>query len=166
METALKVDVAILRTWKVDEVGNCQFRYSTKTFGPLIAKAARIAIVEAENIVPVGSIHPDQVHLPGIYIDRIVPSTTEKKVEVRKIHQADDGKGDKMKQTDAIVRRNRIAKRASKELKHGYYVNLGVGEFIFFRLRAFVLHSSMKRLSLNRIFLRNTYPRYIFYTTG
>ncbi len=128
METALKGDVAILRAWKVDEFGNCQFRYTTKAFGPIMAKAARVAIVEAENIVPVGSIDPNDIHLPGIYIDRIVPATAEKFIEIKKLKSNDDGVNAGAK-TEAMRRRERIARRTSKELKHGYYVNLGVGQF-------------------------------------
>ncbi|KAL1983269.1 hypothetical protein VTN96DRAFT_291 [Rasamsonia emersonii] len=128
METALKGDVAILRAWKVDEAGNCVFRYATKAFSPLMAKAARLAIVEAENIVPVGAIAPDEVDLPGIFIDRIVPATEEKHIEIRKTRSAagEPTKEDAAK-PEALVRRERIARRAAKELKDGYYVNLGVG---------------------------------------
>ncbi|KAI1299548.1 succinyl-CoA:3-ketoacid-coenzyme A transferase [Xylaria venustula] len=123
METALPGDVAILRAWKVDEAGNCVFKYTTKTYAGLMAKAARLAIVEAENIVPIGSIDPDSVDLPGIYIDRIVPATAPKKAEVIKLapKQSDSTK------PDAADSRSRIARRAAKELKEGYYVNLGVG---------------------------------------
>ncbi|KAK7748234.1 hypothetical protein SLS62_008786 [Diatrype stigma] len=122
METALPGDVAILRAWKVDEAGNCVFKYTTKTYAGLMAKAARIAIVEAENIVPIGSIEPDSVDLPGIFIDRIVPATAPKAVENLKIAPSSDPA--KPAKLDS---RNRIAKRAAKELKDGYYVNLGVG---------------------------------------
>lgn len=87
-----------------------------------MAKAARIAIVEAENIVPIGSIDPDSVDLPGIFIDRIVPATAAKAVENLKIAPTSDPA--KPVKLDS---RNRIAKRAAKELKDGYYVNLGVG---------------------------------------
>ncbi|KAK0103204.1 hypothetical protein ONS95_014998 [Cadophora gregata] len=125
MENAIKGDVAILRAYKVDEAGNCQFRYTTKTFGQIMAKAAKITIVEAENIVPVGEIHPDNVHIPGIYVDRIVPATVEKTLE-SKVLKPVEGKGE-VKKSDSQLRRERIAKRTSKELKHGYYVNLGVG---------------------------------------
>lgn len=120
MEEALRGDVAILRAWRVDEAGNCQFRYTTKTFAPLMAKAADVAIVEAEEIVPVGAIEPDNVHLPGIFVDRIVPATAEKSVEVRKVREV--GKEQKLD-----PKRERIARRTAKELKEGYYVNLGVG---------------------------------------
>ncbi|KAH6664039.1 succinyl-CoA:3-ketoacid-coenzyme A transferase 1 [Halenospora varia] len=127
METALKGDVAILRAWKVDEAGNCQFRYTTKAFGPIMAKAARLAIVEAENIVPLGSISPNDIHLPGIFIDRIVPATAEKQIELRKLRPADGEETGASKKTEALIRRDRIAKRTARELTHGSYVNLGVG---------------------------------------
>ncbi|KAH9889727.1 succinyl-CoA:3-ketoacid-coenzyme A transferase-like protein [Xylariomycetidae sp. FL2044] len=122
METALPGDVAILRAWKVDEAGNCVFKYTTKTYAGLMAKAAKISIVEAENIVPVGEIEPDQVDLPGIFIDRIVPATAPKKAEVLKLAPPKDASA-----SEAPSSRNRIAKRAALELKDGFYVNLGVG---------------------------------------
>ncbi|OTA63341.1 succinyl-CoA:3-ketoacid-coenzyme A transferase subunit B [Hypoxylon sp. EC38] len=123
METALPGDVAILRAWKVDEAGNCAFKYTTKTYAGLMAKAARIAIVEAENIVPIGSIDPDVVDLPGIFIDRIVPATAPKNFEVLKIAPPKEESG----KPNTLDARNRIARRAAKELHDGYYVNLGVG---------------------------------------
>lgn len=137
METALTGDVAILRAWKVDAAGNCQFRYTTKAFGTIMAKAARLTIVEAENIVPVGSIDANDVHLPGIYVDRIVPATVEKTIELKKTRSVDSGfesdssaasnSTTSSTKSEALVRRDRIARRAAKELKHGMYVNLGVG---------------------------------------
>lgn len=125
METALPGDVAILRAWKVDETGNCQFRYTTKAFGQIMAKAAKVTIVEAENIVPIGDIAADDVHLPGIYVDRIVPATADKKIEIRKLRESKSA--DEGEKSAVVVRRERIAKRTAKELKNGYYVNLGVG---------------------------------------
>ena len=127
METALHGDVAILRAWKVDKAGNCVFRYTTKSFAPLMAKAAKLAIVEAENIVEVGEIDPNDVSLPGIFIDRIVPATEASQVEILKTRSTGGGKETKAK-GDAQIRRDRIARRAAKELKHGSYVNLGVGK--------------------------------------
>jgi 3-oxoacid CoA-transferase len=103
-------------------------RYTTKAFGQLVGKAAKVTIVEAENIVPVGDIHPDNVHLQGIYVDRIVPSTVEKVIEIRKLKEV-EGEAERGKKSEALLRRERIARRTSKVLKHGYYVNLGVGEF-------------------------------------
>ncbi|KAI9686295.1 MAG: hypothetical protein M1820_010669 [Bogoriella megaspora] len=127
MEQALTGDVAILRAWKVDEAGNCRFRYTTKAFGQIMAKAATVTIVEAEEIVPVGAIEADDIDLPGIFVDRIVPASAEKSIEIRKLRQSTSPKDEQPSGNDALARRNRIAKRASKELKEGYYVNLGVG---------------------------------------
>ncbi|GJN72087.1 succinyl-CoA:3-ketoacid-coenzyme A transferase subunit A [Purpureocillium lilacinum] len=130
LERALTGDVAILRAWKVDRAGNCVFRYTTKAFGPLMAKAAKLTIVEAENIVEVGEIHPNAVDLPGIFVDRVVPATADKQIEVLKLRDpANDGKKPVAgtAKDEAQERRNRIGRRASQELKQGYYVNLGVG---------------------------------------
>ena len=91
-----------------------------------MAKAAKLTIVEAENIVEVGAIDPNDVDLPGIFVDRIVPSTAEKNIEVLKLKEEGED-GPPKAANEAQERRNRIARRASKELKAGYYVNLGVG---------------------------------------
>ncbi|KAJ5789295.1 uncharacterized protein N7518_006306 [Penicillium psychrosexuale] len=125
MEEALTGDVAILRAWKVDEAGNCVFRYTTKAFGPIMAKAATLTIVEAENIVPVGAIDANDVDLPGIYVDRIVPATDEKHIENKKLRQEPSVAGPT--KSAAQLQRDLIARRAAKELKPGFYVNLGVG---------------------------------------
>ena len=127
MEEALTGDVAILRAWKVDEAGNCRFRYTTKAFGQIMAKAATVTIVEAEEIVPVGAIAPDDIDLPGIFVDRIVPATAEKTIEIRKLRQPTTTRDEQTPKNDSEARRNRIARRAARELKQGYYVNLGVG---------------------------------------
>ncbi|CAH0023560.1 unnamed protein product [Clonostachys rhizophaga] len=124
LEESLPGDVAIIRAWKADKEGNCVFRYTTKAFGPIMAKAAKLTIVEAEHIVEVGEIDPNQVDLPGIFVDRIVPSTADKQIEVLKLRE--EGV-DPKSVSPAQQKRLRIAGRAAKELKHGYYVNLGVG---------------------------------------
>jgi 3-oxoacid CoA-transferase len=101
--------------------------YTTKAFGEIVAKAAKLTIVEAEEIVPVGTIHPDNVHIPGIYVDRIVPATVEKTVEIKKLREEPSTSGENKPKSAGQIRRERIARRTAKELKHGYYVNLGVG---------------------------------------
>ncbi|KAF4121840.1 3-oxoacid CoA-transferase [Geosmithia morbida] len=135
METALRGDVAIIRAWKADKAGNCVFRYTTKAFGPLMAKAAKTTIVEAENIVEIGELKPDEIHLPGIFVDRIVPATADKTIEVLKTRPstAASDKGNREDKTRPTAksgdqeRRDRIGRRAADELREGYYVNLGVG---------------------------------------
>ena len=92
-----------------------------------MAKAAKLTIVEAENIVPVGSMNPDDIDIPGIFVDRIVPATADKILEIKKLREDGGVENMSTKGNDAIARRNRIAKRAAKELKHGFYANLGVG---------------------------------------
>ncbi|CAN9110028.1 unnamed protein product [Alternaria alternata] len=126
METALTGDVAIIRAHKADEAGNCVFRYTTKAFGPIMAKAARLTIVEAEEIVPIGTFDANDIDLPGIFVDRIVPSTAPKNVEIKKLRKP-AASTDTSSKNEAAERRDRIARRAAKELKQGYYVNLGVG---------------------------------------
>lgn len=94
-----------------------------------MAKAAASTIVEAENIVPIGSIDPDDVDLPGIFVDRVVPATSEKHIELRKVRSPESEDVTEPAKDTASMQRNRIARRAAKELKQGYYVNLGVGAY-------------------------------------
>lgn len=104
-------------------------RYTTKAFGPIMAKAATLTIVEAENIVPVGSIDPNDVDLPGIFVDRIVPATDEKHIEIKKLREDEGTTESESTKNAAQIQRERIGRRAAKELKQGFYVNLGVGEY-------------------------------------
>lgn len=86
METALRADVALVKAWKADEAGNLVFRKTARNFNPACAMAGKVCIVEVEEVVPVGAIDPDQVHLPGIYVHRIVHNPTpEKRIEQRTI---------------------------------------------------------------------------------
>lgn len=85
METALRADVALVKAWKADEAGNLVFRKTARNFNPACAMAGKVCIVEVEE-VPVGAIDPDQVHLPGIYVHRIVHNPhPEKRIEQRTI---------------------------------------------------------------------------------
>ena len=84
MERALHADFALIRAWKTDRWGNLVFRKTTRNFNPMMAMAARITIVEAEHIVETGEIDPDQVHVPSIYVNRIVQTShLEKRIEKR-----------------------------------------------------------------------------------
>jgi 3-oxoadipate CoA-transferase alpha subunit len=71
-ESALRGDVAIIRAAQADALGNLRFRFAARAFSPLMAMAGRRTIVQADEIVPVGSIAPDDVHLPGIFVDAVV----------------------------------------------------------------------------------------------
>lgn len=71
LERALKPDFGIVKAWRGDAHGNLVFRKTSRNFNPVCAKAGRVTIAEVEEIVPVGSIEPDQVHVPGIYVHRI-----------------------------------------------------------------------------------------------
>jgi 3-oxoacid CoA-transferase subunit A len=84
METALHADVSLVKAWKADRAGNLVFRKTSRNFNPACAMAGRVCVAEVEQIVEVGEIDPDHVHLPGIYVDRIVlNSTPEKRIEQR-----------------------------------------------------------------------------------
>src|SRR4051812_9616696 len=86
METALKADVALVKAWKADHAGNLVFRKTARNFNPAVAMAGRTTIVEVEQLVDIGTLDPDHVHLPGIYVDRIVHNPTpEKRIEQRTV---------------------------------------------------------------------------------
>ncbi|KAI0306492.1 3-oxoacid CoA-transferase [Multifurca ochricompacta] len=126
LEPAIAGDVAFVRAWKVDEVGNTVFRYAANNFSSVMAKNAKLTIVEAENIVPVGSISPNAIHLPGIYVDRIVQATVEKRIDILTLAQP---VSENQEESNLAVLdiRHRIARRAAKELQDGFHVNLGIG---------------------------------------
>jgi 3-oxoacid CoA-transferase len=133
LEPAIAGDVALVHAWKADEAGNCVFRLAASNFNVAMAKNAALTIVEAEEIVPIGTLDPNSVHLPGVYVDRIVPSTHAKVAEFETLApETSAGQGTKEpkegKEAQAADTRHRIARRAAKELQDGSYVNLGIGE--------------------------------------
>ncbi|MCC8618401.1 CoA transferase subunit A [Xanthomonas vesicatoria] len=88
LETALHADVALVKAWRADTAGNLVFRKTARNFNPACAMAGRVCIAEVEEIVPLGSIDPDHVHLPGIYVDRLVLNATpEKRIEQRTVRE-------------------------------------------------------------------------------
>jgi len=89
METALTADVALVKAWKADKSGNLVFNKTARNFNPLAATAGKICIVEVEEIVETGALDPDQIHLPGIYVQRIVLNANpEKRIEKRTTRSA------------------------------------------------------------------------------
>ncbi|RJE80646.1 CoA transferase subunit A [Paracoccus sp. JM45] len=83
LERSIVADLAIVKAWKADDTGNLVFRKTARNFNPPAAMCGKICVVEVEEIVPRGSIDPDQIHLPGIYVHRIIQGTHEKRIEQR-----------------------------------------------------------------------------------
>lgn len=119
MEKALPGDYAIVRAWKGDAEGNLVYRKTSRNHNPAIATAGRITIAEVEELVPNGTIDPDEVHTPGIYVDRIVQGASfEHYIERLTLAGTESPLSES---------RLRIVKRAALELQNGDYVNLGIG---------------------------------------
>jgi 3-oxoacid CoA-transferase subunit A len=88
METGLVADLAIVHAWKADTEGNLVFRKTARNFNPIMATAGRVTIAEVEHLVPAGQIDPDQIHTPGIFVQRIVHyDSYEKRIEQRTVRK-------------------------------------------------------------------------------
>ncbi|APG48111.1 CoA transferase subunit A [Phaeobacter porticola] len=83
MEEGIFADLAIVKAWKADETGNLVFRKTARNFNAPAATCGKICVAEVEEIVPVGSLDPDTIHLPGIYVHRIIQGDHEKRIEQR-----------------------------------------------------------------------------------
>lgn len=89
LEHALVADVSLVKAWKADEAGNLVFRKTARNFNPACAMAGKVCVAEVEHLVEIGEIDPDHVHLPGIYVDRIVVNPNpEKRIEQRTVRAA------------------------------------------------------------------------------
>ena len=92
MELGLVPDVSLGKAWKADQSGNLIFRRTARNFNPAVIMAGKISVVEVEEIVPTGSFDPDAIHLPGIYVHRLVLNATpEKRIEKRTTKQNPKG---------------------------------------------------------------------------
>ncbi|MDT2074962.1 MAG: CoA transferase subunit A [Planktomarina sp.] len=85
LETGLFADVSIVKAWKADETGNLVFRKTARNFNPPAAMCGKICVAEVEEIVPTGTLDPDLIHLPGIYVHRLIQGTHEKRIEQRTV---------------------------------------------------------------------------------
>ena len=85
LETGLFADVSIVKAWKADETGNLIFRKTARNFNPPAAMCGKVCIAEVEEIVPTGSLDPDHIHLPGIYVHRLIQGSHEKRIEQRTV---------------------------------------------------------------------------------
>ena len=82
LERGIVGDLAIVKAWKADRFGNLVFRKTARNFNPMAATAGKVTVAEVEEIVPAGSLDPEAIHTPGIYVDRVIKSTiNEKKIE-------------------------------------------------------------------------------------
>ncbi len=85
MERGIVAGLSLVKAWKADPSGNLIFRRTARNFNPLVAMCGKMTVAEVEEIVPIGSLDPDQIHTPGIFVDRIVLTTSEKRIEQRTV---------------------------------------------------------------------------------
>jgi 3-oxoacid CoA-transferase subunit A len=88
LEEGIFADLAIVKAWKADATGNLIFRKTARNFNPPAAMCGKVCVVEVEEIVPVGSLDPDLIHLPGIYVHRLIQGDHEKRIEQRTVRSA------------------------------------------------------------------------------
>ena len=85
LERGIRADLALVKAWRADAAGNLVFRKTARNFNPMAATCGRVTVAEVEELVPVGSIDPDQVHTPGIFVQRVVVTVPEKRIEQRTV---------------------------------------------------------------------------------
>ncbi|HEY0966685.1 MAG TPA: 3-oxoacid CoA-transferase [Opitutaceae bacterium] len=121
LESAIRADVALVKAWKGDRHGNLIYRHTARNFNPMIATCAKVTVAEVEELVEPGELDPDQIHTPGIHVDRIIQGARyEKRIEFRTVRGAAASK------KESPIR-DLMARRAARELRDGYHVNLGIG---------------------------------------
>jgi 3-oxoacid CoA-transferase len=129
LEPSLPTQVALVKAHTADTKGNLIFRGTAQNSNPDAAMSATITIAEVEHIVEAGEIPPEQIHLPGIYVNAIIlTQITEKPIERLRIRTKKvDGSNEAQLSSVAMGGRARIIRRAAKEFRNGMYVNLGIG---------------------------------------
>jgi 3-oxoacid CoA-transferase len=129
LEHSIAGDYAFVKAFRADRLGNCQFRLAANNFNGAMGRNAKTTIVEAEHIVEPGEIPPEAIHLPGIYVKRVIQSTADKKIEKYTWSSKDRDPTDSaaLGSGDTAAKRERIVRRAAREFKNGMYANLGIG---------------------------------------
>ena len=87
LEQGLVADLSIVKAWKADPSGNLVFRKTARNFNPPAATCGKVCVAEVEEIVPLGSLDPDTIHLPGIYVNRLIQGEHEKRIEQRTVRK-------------------------------------------------------------------------------
>ena len=87
MERGIVADLSIVKAWKADDTGNLVFRKTARNFNPPAAMCGKVCVAEVEEIVPRGSLDPDTIHLPGIYVHRVIQGEHEKRIEQRTVRE-------------------------------------------------------------------------------
>ena len=127
LEESISGDYAFVKAYKADKLGNCQFRLAANNFNGAMGRNAKMTIVEAEHIVEPGDIPPEAVHLPGIYVKRVIQSTAQKGIEKYTWAKDENDPKAALGTGETASKRERIVRRAAKEFKNGMYANLGIG---------------------------------------
>eukprot|EP00095_Tigriopus_kingsejongensis_P006329 maker-scaffold411_size179879-snap-gene-0.36 protein:Tk06329 transcript:maker-scaffold411_size179879-snap-gene-0.36-mRNA-1 annotation:"hypothetical protein DAPPUDRAFT_220335" len=127
LEEGIVGDFALVKAWKADKAGNLIFRKTAMNFNPPMCKAGKVCIAEVEELLEIGEIPPEHVHIPSIYVQRIVISKSfEKRIERRTVARREQNQGN-MDEPKTADKRTRIVRRAALEFKDGMYANLGIG---------------------------------------
>ncbi|WP_425074018.1 CoA transferase subunit A [Sagittula sp. S175] len=90
LEEGIFADLAIVKAWKADTTGNCVFRKTARNFNPPAAMCGKVCVLEVEEIVEPGALDPDHIHLPGIYVHRIIKGEHEKRIEQRTVRKREE----------------------------------------------------------------------------
>ena len=88
LERGIVADVSLVKAWKADEAGNLLYRKTARNFNPMVATSGKVTIAEVEEIVPTGTFDPDDVHTPSIFVNRIVATASEKRIEQRTVSES------------------------------------------------------------------------------